>query len=162
MRTKRDAARLEEIEEMLSELLAREEARKEEYGQKMADYEIREIQRGLERQAEAVRADYPDFDEEKELENEVFKNLVLNGLDMKTAYEAVHLDELKAASEAKKKHAEEAASQEENVKKKAARPEENGSMSGGSALFKSGVYGLSKKERAELARRAQKGEIIRF
>ena len=158
MRTKKDTLRLEEIEEMLSELLAREEARKEEYGRKMADYEIRELQRDLEKQADAVRADYPDFDEEKELENEVFKNLVLSGLDMKTAYEAVHLDELKAASEADAKQAEE----RDTAKKKTARPEENGSMSSGGALFKSGVYGLSKKDRAELARRAQKGEIIRF
>lgn len=140
--------RLSEIEAALSELLSREEERKKEYEKKISDYEVKALEKELEKEAKELKKVYPDFDENKELENEVFVKLMLAGLDMKTAYEAVHLGDIKKAAE--------------KPEKKTARPEENGSAGGGSALFKSGVYALSKKDRADLAKRAQKGEIIRF
>jgi hypothetical protein len=134
-----------------AELLKRDRERNADYEEKMKSFQIRELEENLLKEEAEVKKTYPDFSLEKELENAVFKTLVDAGLDIKTAYEAAHLDELKAKKEAEKQTAE-----------KKRRPVENGSLGGDSAIFKSGVYALTKKDRAALAKRAQKGETIRF
>lgn len=37
---------------------------------------------------------YPDFNFEKELENEEFKRLLSTGVTVKNAYEVIHIDEI--------------------------------------------------------------------
>lgn len=146
--------RLYEMENALKELLEREEERKRSYEEKLTDFEVKSIEKDLEREAEELKKVYPEFDREKELENGVFVNLLLAGLDMKTAYEAVHLDEIKEKAEVEKELSEEP--------KKVKRPVENGSLGSESAIFKSGVHALTGKDRKELAKRALRGEIIKF
>ena len=48
------------------------------------------------------------------------------------------------------------------IKNKSSRPAENGTSSSSSAIVKSDVSNLTKADRAEIARRAAKGEIISF
>ena len=111
--------------------------------------------------SEALAKEYPDFNISKEAENPRFIALVKAGVDLKTAYEAVHhkdiLDLAKedAASKARKEATREFYSRE-------ARPEENGLSARSSAIIKTDVSKLSASDRAELAKRAARGEKISF
>ena len=111
--------------------------------------------------SEALAKEYPDFNISKEAENPKFIALIKAGVDLKTAYEAIHhkdiLDLAKedAASKARKEATREYLSRE-------ARPEENGLSARSSAIIKTDVSKLSAKDRAELAKRAAKGEKISF
>jgi len=149
--------RLKEIEEELYVLQRQDRQREENYQKKVVDIEVRKIEEELKKEADELKKLYPDFDVETELENPVFVSLVNQGLSMKTAYEAIHLDEIKT------KGAEEAGKKAIlGYKKNALRPEENGISLRLGGILKSGVHSLSKKDRAELAKRARKGEIITF
>ncbi len=149
--------RLKEIEEELFTLQQQDAIREQSYQDKVKEIELKEIEAALEKEAEALKAEYPDFDVEAELENPVFVNLVNSGLPMKTAYEAIHLEEIKklSAAEAGKKAL-------SDYRKASKRPEENGISGGQGGILKSGVHSLSKGDRAELAKRARRGEVIRF
>ena len=48
------------------------------------------------------------------------------------------------------------------VQAKASRPKENGMSSQSAVIVKDNVSSLTRKERAEIARRAQRGEVIKF
>ncbi len=146
MKETRVKERLSEIVAILENLLEREEKRNADYEDALKGYKVREFENALLKEEAELQKAYPNFSLEKELSNDVFKKLVMAGLDMKTAFEAVHLDDVLKKKEAPKKK----------------RPVENGSVGTDSAIFKSGVYALSKKDRQELAKRAQRGEIIRF
>lgn len=109
-------------------------------------------------EAEKVRKTYPDFDIENEVTDQRFQAMLRSGVPMEQAYKVMHFDELQ---EATKKAQEEAIIA--NVKAKGTRPVENGSASpSASFTTKSDVHNLTKADRAEIARRSQRGEIIRF
>ena len=80
---------------------------------------------------------------------------------MKTAYEVIHHEDIlekirkENAAEAKK-----AATME--LEARLSRPVENGLSSQSSAVIKKDVSLLTPEERAEIAKRAAKGEIISF
>jgi hypothetical protein len=76
---------------------------------------------------------------------------------MEHAYKVVHHDELIAAAE---KSAAEKISK--NVQSRAARPSENGLGNQSGVVVKSDVHKLTKKDRADLAKRAARGERIEF
>ena len=149
--------RLKEIEEELYELQQREAERQQEYEARQKDMELKSLESELEAEARALKEEYPGFDPEKELEYPDFVKLVNSGLPMKTAYEALHLEDIrkKSLAEGEKKAL-------SDNKKTTARPDENGVSLKSGGILKSGVHSLSKRERAELAKRAGKGEIIRF
>ena len=113
------------------------------------------------RQADEAKNVYPQFDFKSELGNRDFVQLLRNGIPVQRAYETVHFDELMngAAQTA-------AINAEKNtvakIKNKSSRPAENGTSSSSSAIVKSDVSNLTKADRAEIARRAAKGEIISF
>ncbi len=102
---------------------------------------------GLRRQAEVLRDRYPGFDLEAELENHTFAALVENGVDLETAYEAVHRRALEREREARARSE--------------AHPAENG-LGGGSlaAVTRPDPRALTRKERRDLRRRAARGEEI--
>lgn len=110
-------------------------------------------------EGEALKAEYPKFDLEAESGNPEFVSLLRSGVPVKTAFELVHLEDIKAgvaASTAKAAEKQITA----NIKARGARPSEAGSKSGVST--KIDVSKLDKKGRAELIARAAKGEIISF
>ena len=151
------AERLKEIEEELFVLKSQEEKRADLYNKRIQDMEVKKIEEELLSEEKALKELYPDFDAEKELENETFRALLNQGISMKTAFEALNLDKIK--KEGEKSAGKRAV---ESFKKLSLRPDENGAGKKEGAVLKSGVFSLSKKERQDLAKRAQKGEIITF
>lgn len=108
-------------------------------------------------QAKEAAKVYPDFELEEEMKNDTFRNLIGSGVNVKQAYEVVHLDSILAdnSKTAEKKVI-------TSIRSKANRPVENGSGSSGGILISSDVSKLTPKERAELAKRASRGEKIEF
>ena len=112
-------------------------------------------------QAEEAKKVYNSFDLKTEMGNGQFLKLLNSGIDVKTAYEVVHMGEIiPAAMQFAAK------TMETNTAKAIAsganRPRENGMGSSSPALVKSDVSQLSKADRQEIIRRVQRGEKIRF
>lgn len=112
-------------------------------------------------QAEEAKKVYPSFDIKAEMGNPKFVDLLKSNIDVRTAYEVVHKDDIISgamqftAKEVEKKV----------VNKMMAggnRPSENGMNSQGAAVVKSDVSQLSKADRQEIIRRVQRGERIIF
>lgn len=112
-------------------------------------------------QASALKAVYPNFDLSSELQNSSFADLLRNGIDVRTAYEVVHKDEIIAA--AMQFTAQQVAQKTtNNIIANGARPAENGASPQSSAVVKSDVSQLTKADRQEIARRVARGERISF
>jgi type IV pilus assembly protein PilA len=96
-----------------------------------------------------------------------FSNVISNSKDskavseVKAAYEAMHHDEMVAGylQNAVKQGAKATA---QNIASRGTRPKENGVGSGTSMVFKPDVSKLTAKDRAEIAERVARGEIISF
>lgn len=112
-------------------------------------------------QAEEAQKVYPSFDMRAEMNNPKFVDLLRSNIDVRTAYEVLHKDEIIPAAMQFT-----AQTVEQKIAKKiasnGARPTENGMSSGSAAVVKSDVSQLSKADRAEIIRRVQRGEKIRF
>lgn len=114
------------------------------------------------KEAEAVKKVYPSFDFKAETQNRDFLGLLRKGLPVQQAYELIHMDEIKDAT-AKAAAQATGAQMEARIKSKASRPTENGMSSQSAAIVrKDSVSSLSRKDREEIARRAQRGERISF
>lgn len=112
-------------------------------------------------EGEKLKEVYPTFDFRAEAANRDFMGLLKSGLGVQQAYELVHMEEIKAA--AARTAAETAGAQmKARIQNKAARPTENGTSSQSAVIVKNDVHNLSRADRAEIARRAQRGEKIRF
>ena len=112
-------------------------------------------------ESEKVKEIYPTFDFKAELANQNFRGLLKSGVSVQQAYELVHMDEIKATAA---KVAAQTAGQQmaAKIQTKAARPKENGTSSQSAVIVKNDVHNLTKKDRAEAARRAMRGEKIRW
>lgn len=112
-------------------------------------------------QAQQAKSVYPGFDLETEMQNPQFVNLLRSNVDVRTAFEVLHKDEIipaamqYTAQQTKAKLAKAIASG-------SSRPAENGISSQSAARVKSDVSQLSKADRDEIYRRAQRGEKISF
>ena len=112
-------------------------------------------------QAEDARKVYPSFDLKAEMNNPRFVDLLRSNIDVRTAYEVLHKDEIiPAAMQFAARTAEQKLTNK--IIAGGARPVENGMSSQGAAVVKSDVSQLSKADRAEIIRRVQRGEKIRF
>ena len=112
-------------------------------------------------QAEQVKAVYPSFDLNAEMQNPKFIDLLRANIDLRTAYEVLHNDEIiPAAMKFAVNHAEQKLTNK--IVANGARPNENGMSSQSASLTKSDVSQLTKEDRAEIARRVARGEKIRF
>lgn len=119
---------------------------------------------GLAQQAQQVRQLYPSFDLMTEMKNPTFFRLTApnSGIDVRTAYEVVHRDELRGAEMqfAVQKSAERMSKAIQSGSK---RPVENGLNSTQSAApIKSDPRSLNKADREEIKRRVRAGEKIVF
>lgn len=112
-------------------------------------------------EAEKLKGDYPSFNLKAEIGNKQFLDLLKAKIPMKQAYELVHMEEIKAAT-AKSAAQTASAQMQANIKAKASRPSENGTSRQSAVITKSDVHSLSKGDRAEIARRVQRGEKITF
>ena len=130
-----------------------EEAQRQENGKKLYATWMQ--------QAEEAKKVYPSFDIQIEMNNPKFVDLLRSNIDVRTAYEVLHKDEIIPAAMQFTAQAVES----KLAKKIAAngvRPSENGMSSQSAAVVKSDVSQLSKADRAEIIRRVQRGEKIRF
>ena len=112
-------------------------------------------------QAEDAKKVYPSFDMKAEMNNPKFVDLLRSNVDVRTAYEVIHKDDIIrgamqfTAQTVEKKIA-------NKIAANGSRPSENGMRSQSASLVKSDVSQLSKADRAEIIRRVQLGEKIRF
>lgn len=113
-------------------------------------------------QGEKLKEIYPSFNLDSEMENPKFTDLLrVPGVDVRTAYELIHKDDIIAgamqftAQTVEKKLA-------DKIRAGGVRPAENGMNSQAASLVKSDVSQLTKADRAEIIRRVSRGERIRF
>lgn len=109
------------------------------------------------REAEAVKSKYPNFDLAAEVQNQQFLNMLKAGTPVEHAYKVMHFDEIMSAE---RNVTEQAVIQ--NIRAKGARPAENGISSQSAFTIKDDVSKLTKADRAEIARKVARGEIIQF
>ena len=113
------------------------------------------------KQEEALKTRYPKFSLDAEANNPQFVKLLQSGIDVKTAFETIHHDEILSGAmmqtaEAVRKNV------TDNIKARGLRPSENGINAQAGVIVKNDVSKLTPKDRAEIARRARMGESIRF
>ena len=116
-------------------------------------------QKEIKAEEERIRQVYPDFDWKRELASPQFGRLVTAGVDGQTAYEIVHRQELLQAAMAY------AAAQARSQTARAiasggGRVAEN--RGGSRTVTRSDPKSLSSRELADIRRRVQDGEKIRF
>lgn len=107
------------------------------------------------RQGEEVKAEYPQFDLDMELQNKDFLGLIKNGIPMKMAYKLIHSEEVESAirQEAEKKVM-------DNVRANRQRPPENISKNPNGFVLGKDVSAMTKADRDEIKRRVSLGEKI--
>lgn len=112
-------------------------------------------------EAESAKAVYPTFDLQAEMQNEQFVSLLRANVDVRSAYEVVHKDDIIrgamqfTADKVQQKVA-------NRVAANGSRPAENGMSNAAASLTQRDVSTLTKAEREELILRAQRGERITF
>lgn len=111
--------------------------------------------------AEEVKQTYPAFDLEAELANPRFVDLLRSHIDMRTAFEVLHKDEIiPAAMQYTAKQVEQQVVNK--IKANGARPQENGLRSQSSSLVGTDVSKLTRAQRAELNREILRGRRVSF
>lgn len=110
-------------------------------------------------QAEAMKGTYPSFDLAAEAQNPQFLSMLKAGVPVQHAYEVIHMDDIKAAE---RQMAAKATEQQvtANVRARGARPAENGTASQGGFTIKSDPSKWTKKDRAAVVRKVQRGEPV--
>lgn len=130
-----------------------EEAQRQENGKKLYATWMQ--------QAEEAKKVYPSFDIATEMENPKFVDLLRSNIDVRTAYEVLHKDDIiRGAMQFTAQTVESKLAKK--VASNGARPAENGMSSQSAAVVKSDVTQLSRKDRDEIRRRVANGEKIRF
>lgn len=142
--------------------IERENAELKKMRQQQVDYQRAQQQMNAwHAESEQVKQLYPMFNFRLESQNKAFTDLLKAGIGVQKAFELVHMDDIKNATA---RAAAQTASEQmtAKIKSKAARPTENGTSAQGAAIVKSDVHNLTRKERAEIARRVSRGELISF
>ena len=111
--------------------------------------------------AKALSEKHPDFDLENEAQNPQFAKLLKAGVDLKSAYYAVHHENIvdRLTQEASKMASVKIT---DSIRARGSRPNENGLSDKSTAIIKTDVSKLTPKQRAEIAKRVMRGEEISF
>lgn len=118
-----------------------------------------QVQAKWAQETEALKSVYPTFDFAQEAQNERFTKLLMSGVDVRTAYEVCHSDEIISgamqftAQRIKEKTV-------NNIRARGMRPDEGGLGNHPAGDGQMDVTKLTKQQRAELAQRALRGEQI--
>lgn len=151
-----------EMDRMESELQrANAEKQRAEQVRQAAEHQQRAAAVRAQWEAEAARlkVKYPAFELDKVLNNPSVADMIRRGIGLEAAYRAAYFDQLMEESTAR------TAQQVEQgvtarIQQRAQRPAENGAHPGGAAEMKVDVAHMTAKQRAELAKRARRGERI--
>lgn len=146
--------RMQQLERENAQLKATKESSER---QRQAD----QVYAGWMQEAEQLKGTYPGFDLQTELKSPQFQKMLGAGVGLKAAFEAMHHDEIMAGA---MQHTARTISKKiaDGVASRQNRPVENGLSSQASANVKSDVSKLTRADRAEVARRAARGEHIVF
>ncbi len=135
-------------------LLKAEEARR---GQQFAQNQAQKWYQ----ESEELKKKFPKFDLGTELQSDNFRRMIQAGTPIEHAYKVIHYDEL-MQEEVMKTAANAQKAVIDNVRARGARPQEVGTTGQSAFTIKDDVSKLTKKERAEIARRVARGETISF
>lgn len=118
------------------------------------------------REAQEIQAKYPEFNLDEELQNPNFRGLIGQKnpqyqISMMQAYEICHMDSIKSSIKAQTERMTEGRVVA-NVRARGSRPIEGAMRGSGAVVVKDDVSQLSKKDRAEIAKRVLRGEKIAF
>lgn len=122
---------------------------------------VERIYAGWMEQAEGLKQFFPEFDLRQEMKNHQFARLLRSGVDLRTAFHAVHGQELLPAAmqyAAKAVEARLASAMRAGYD----RPAENGLRNSGAVMVGSGVAGMSRQDYARVCRMVERGERISF
>ena len=148
---------LKEIKKMERENAELKRQMDEERRQKNAD----KLYSAWMEQAETTKSVYPTFNLDAEMRNPQFVNLLRSNVDVRTAYEVLHKDDIiRGAMQFTANTVEQKLTNK--IIAGGSRPTENGINAQSATVVKSDVSQLSKADRAEIIRRVARGEKIRF
>ena len=145
----------ENKEEILRRLAMENKFLKKRHDDEVQLMKLRSDAQRMRKQAAETKEIYPEFDFNKEVKNPEFMRLLKIGVSVKNAYEVVNID---AILENNTKAVEKKVV--DSIRLKGNRPVENGSEGAAGILLSGNASKLSRKERAELAKRAARGERI--
>lgn len=143
----------------LSEMQQRADASERKLGEMQKAQMRQDAQRKLEEQTAACRELFPDFDFEQEAgTNETFRNMILSGADVTSAYKFAHMDELITGGMAKAAQRG-AAETAKAVRNNLRRPQEAGARGGAAATVNVDFGKMSSEEFNAYRDRVMSGEI---
>ena len=102
-----------------------------------------------------IKEKYPEFDIRLAVKDKKFLAMLRSGVELDTAFKALNFEKLM-----KKEVSDAVTAFLENIRARGLRPSENGLFTGGGITIGRGAGSLSKKERADIARRVENGERI--
>ena len=155
------ARQMDKLESENKRLTAAEKFAEDQRKAAQRQVEIDRIHAEWDREAEQLKAQYPEFDLEQTLANPEIANLMRLGVSMSNAYRAVYFDQIMAQNESRTaKQVERGV--EARIRQRGTRPGENGIRPGGAAQTHTDMNALTRKEREQLERAALRGQVVTF
>lgn len=155
----RTARELDKLESQNRHLTEQQQMIQQMERQRVQQARIAELQAGWDREAEQLKAQYPDFNMAEVLANPEVEKMMRSGVSMTNAYRSAYFDHI-----LKQQQAATARQVEQGVVKRMqqrnARPGENGTRPGGAVQTKIDVSHMSRKEMEEMEKRVMRGEVI--
>lgn len=155
----RTARELDKLESQNKHLTEQQQMIQQMERQRAQQARIAELQAGWDREAEQLKAQYPDFNMAEVLANPEVEKMLRSGVSMTNAYRSAYFDHI-----LKQQQAATARQVEQGVvnrmQQRNARPGENGTRPGGAVQTKIDVSHMSRKEMEEMEKRVMRGEVI--
>lgn len=155
----RTARELDKLESQNKHLTEQQQMIQQMERQRAQQARIAELQAGWDREAEQLKARYPDFNMAEVLANPEVEKMMRSGVSMTNAYRSAYFDHI-----LKQQQAATARQVEQGVvnrmQQRNARPGENGTRPGGAVQTKIDVSHMSRKEMEEMEKRVMRGEVI--
>ncbi len=153
------ARELDKLESQNKKLTEQQQLIRQMERQREQQARIAELQAGWDREAEQLKAQYPDFNMAEVLANPEVEKMMRSGVSMTNAYRSAYFDHI-----LKQQQAATARQVEQGVvnrmQQRNARPGENGTRPGGAVQTKIDVSHMSRKEMEEMEKRVMRGEVI--
>lgn len=153
------ARELDKLESQNKHLTEQQQMFQQMERQRAQQARIAELQAGWDREAEQLKAQYPDFNMAEVLANPEVEKMMRSGVSMTNAYRSAYFDHI-----LKQQQAATARQVEQGVvnrmQQRNARPGENGTRPGGAVQTKIDVSHMSRKEMEEMEKRVMRGEVI--
>lgn len=155
----RTARELDKLESQNKHLTEQQQMIQQMERQRAQQARIAELQAGWDREAEQLKAQYPDFNMAEVLANPEVEKMMRSGVSMTNAYRSAYFNHI-----LKQQQAATARQVEQGVvnrmQQRNARPGENGTRPGGAVQTKIDVSHMSRKEMEEMEKRVMRGEVI--